>query len=586
MDKQSPIVKGKTVKQVRKLNLSGQNLTEIPSYVFEHTNLKKLVLSRNALSRIPKEIAKLKKLEVLDLTYNKLDTLPAPVFKLPKLRVLAVGHNNLRKFPVQLKGSSIRELIADHNQIEKIEPDALDGIEKLIISSNPVSGKIVTHSVPKLLSYDFRNTGLIAPSAEFLNPECKGWPSKQAESVKIEDAPKEAMKEVPQTTDNGKGFIFISHSSKDKKIVKKFSDEILRLGMDIPLELIRCTSIEGAGISNGTKMREWIENQIESCSAAFLLISPAYQTSQICLNEMGAIWALKKNVKILLLPGVEYNTMGWLEEIRQAGHIVDENALDQIADDLKTPLSLKINLNNWSRKKKEFLEFCESYKPDYIIGEKGSENSAKTDKIYIDYCNKIFELLQYKKFSAWAESAIGSRPRIPISLLADFEELVPYLDSRAKYEGYDTFNKLFVALSLLIDDYLEVFNIFSESRNNSCQIRAFYYDYEDASKQLELLDDYNAYVDFLRNMIYEFTRICNAILSEARLMSVDYMPDFGIFAIDGIGHQRDKVVTFQYKDDEIYKGIMDFIDSSITREYYARFDKQKLEKVLAAVLTK
>lgn len=585
MDKQSPIVKGKSVKQVRKLNLSGQNLTEIPAYVFEHTNLKKLVLSRNALSRIPKEIAKLKKLEVLDLTYNKLDSLPAPVFKLPKLRVLAVGHNNLKKFPAQLKGASVRELIADHNQIEKIEPDALDGIEKLIISNNPVSGMIITHSVPKLLSYDFRNTGLIAPSAEFLNPECKGWPSKQTEFVKIEEAPMEAKKEVPET-DRSKDFIFISHSSKDQKIVKKFSDEILRLGMGIPLKLIRCTSIEGAGISNGAKMREWIENQIESCSIAFLLISPAYQESQICLNEMGAIWALKKNVKILLLPGVEYDSMGWLEEIRQAGHIVEEKALDQIADELKIPLALEINLNNWSRKKKEFLEFCKDYKPNYIIDKKDSENSAKTDKIYIDYCNKIFELLQYKKFSAWAESAIGSRPRIPISLLADFEELVPYLDSRAKYEGYETFNKLFAALSLLIDDYLEVFNIFSESRNNSCQIRAFYNDHEDASKQLELLDDYNAYVDFLRNMIYEVTRICNAILSEARLLSVDYMSDFGIFAIDGIRHQRDKVVTFQYKDGEIYKGIMDFIDSSITREYYAHFDRQKLEKVLDAVLTK
>ena len=115
------IVKGKTIKQVKKLNLSGMNLTEIPAYVFEYTNLTKLVLSRNGISKIPKEIAKLRKLEVLELTYNNLTEIPAPVFKLPKLRVLSVGHNKLKKFPKQLVGSTIEQLIADHNQINVME---------------------------------------------------------------------------------------------------------------------------------------------------------------------------------------------------------------------------------------------------------------------------------------------------------------------------------------------------------------------------------------------------------------------------------------------------------------------------------
>ena len=70
--KTESIVKGKTPKQVNKLNLTGKNLTEIPSFVFEYTNLTKLVLSRNAIRRIPKEIASLRKLEVLEMTYNEL----------------------------------------------------------------------------------------------------------------------------------------------------------------------------------------------------------------------------------------------------------------------------------------------------------------------------------------------------------------------------------------------------------------------------------------------------------------------------------------------------------------------------------
>jgi len=240
MEKPSPFVKGKTVKQVKKLNLSGLCLSEIPPYVFEHTNLTKLVLSRNAITCIPKEIAKLKKLEVLDLTYNKLESIPAPVFKLPKLRVLAVGHNKLRKFPTQLKGSSIKELIADHNQIEKIEPDALDGIVRLIVGYNPIIGQIVTHSLPSLRYFDFQHTNLSNPPDEFLSEECKGrFAIRKAEVTPLMAAQAAWLNGLLHNSDSEKGevvkssvdlgSIFISHSSKDKGIVEAFSDKVLDL---------------------------------------------------------------------------------------------------------------------------------------------------------------------------------------------------------------------------------------------------------------------------------------------------------------------------------------------------------------------
>ena len=43
-------IKGKTIKQVRKLNLSGKNLKFIPDNVFQYTNLEKLDLSKNSKS--------------------------------------------------------------------------------------------------------------------------------------------------------------------------------------------------------------------------------------------------------------------------------------------------------------------------------------------------------------------------------------------------------------------------------------------------------------------------------------------------------------------------------------------------------
>ena len=360
MEMQS-IVKGKTIKQVKKLNLSGKNLTEIPDYVFEYTNLTKLVLSRNSICKIPKEISKLKKLEVLDLTYNNLTEIPAPVFKLPRLRVLAVGHNQLKKFPKQLVGSSIEELIADHNQISDMDPSAMDGLTKIVISYNPLSGQIVNHKLEKLKYYDFKHTNLCTPKYELLPDDCKGH--LPIHPVEITDDMLLTKMMIDFSKNHGRestteGTIFISHSSKDKDLVVQFVDEILQLGMGIAKDKIVCTSIEEMGIPNGTKMREWIHEKIANCSVAFLMISPNYKQSEICLNEMGAVWALEKDVKILLLPGIDYGNFGWLEEIRQAGHIEGEGVLDELYDELKDKFGTDTKVSEWGRHRKKFVDFC------------------------------------------------------------------------------------------------------------------------------------------------------------------------------------------------------------------------------------
>ena len=65
-------IKGKTIKQVTKLNLSHKNLKTIPDNVYQYANLEKLDLSYNRIEVIPQEILKLKKLRTLDLAFNNL----------------------------------------------------------------------------------------------------------------------------------------------------------------------------------------------------------------------------------------------------------------------------------------------------------------------------------------------------------------------------------------------------------------------------------------------------------------------------------------------------------------------------------
>ena len=586
--KMQSIVKGKNIKQVKKLNLSGQNLTEIPAYVFEYTNLTKLVLSRNGISKIPKEIATLKKLEVLDLTYNNLTEIPAPVFKLPKLRVLSVGHNKLRKFPKQLVSSSIEQLIADHNQIGELDAAALDNLTRLILSYNPLGGQVVSHKLEKLLYYDFRHTNLSTPDSKLLPDDCKGYVPIHKAEITDEMYFTKMMYDLSKKSDDMKaanGTIFISHSSKDKAIVVEFVDEILQLGMGIDAERISCTSIEEMGIPNGTKMREWIQEKIVDCKVVFLMISLNYKKSEICLNEMGAVWALDKDIKILLLPGIDYGNFGWLEEIRQAGHIESEGVLDQLYDDLKEVFGSDKKVSEWGRHKKKFLDYCKKLpKNEPDAKEEVTTGREKTDKIYLEYCTRIFDYLRYWKFSVWAEMLAGGRPRIPTKLLEDIELLIPYLDSRAKYEGYSRLDDLFAALSLNINDLTDVFNIYAEGRDDVCTVRAFYRDEPHNPRYHDDLDDYNDYVAFINNLTYELTRICNAILSEARHLMIDFMSDFGIFSIDGITHKGNVIVKFEYEDDEIYRGLEDFIESAMTRKFHNTFDKNRIRKVLGDLI--
>lgn len=590
MEKQSSIVKGKTIKQVRKINLSGLSLTEIPAEVFQHTNLTKLVLSRNAITRIPKEISKLKKLEVLDLTYNELDSLPAPVFKLPKLRVLAVGHNKLKKFPAQIVGSSIKELIADHNRLQVIEPEALDGLRKLVVSNNPLSGQIVTHLLPELEYYDFWATALLTPPAEMLPVLKKGkipvHPAEITPGMVLNKMVYDAImsnEKGPEPMESCES-IFISHSSKDKEVIDEFVEQILQLGMGIPQTNIFCTSIEGMGIENGAKMRDWIHEHIKNCDLAFLMISPNYKVSEICLNEMGAIWALNKQEKILLLPGVDFKTFGWLEEIRQAGRIEDDAVLDQLHDELSEKFGLEKKSAVWGSHKKKFIKYCENLLPGTMdTPQKIAERDA-TDRIYLGYCNKVFALLRYKSYNIWTEMLTEGHPRIPTELISAFDELVPYLDSRAKHSGYERFDKLFEALSLLIDDFSDVFIIYSEGKKDYCSIRPFYKDEEHNGNYYQDRDSYISYVNFIKNMVYELTRLCNAILSEARKLMVDYMSDFGVFAIDGISHKGSVIVKFEYEEGELYSGLKDYIDVALKRKFHSVYDKDLLLKVIEEIV--
>lgn len=157
------------------------------------------------------------------------------------------------------------------------------------------------------------------------------------------------------TRNNKQKKIFISHSSMDKFIVEKFVDHILMLGIGFSAEDIFCTSIEDMAIKNGEDIRNHIHTNIQNVDYSILLISNNYKSSEICINEMGAVWAYNNNVRLYLLPNVDFNEIGWLCDTRKADVLFDSIVLDSLKMELSKFYSLKDKGATWSRQREIFL---------------------------------------------------------------------------------------------------------------------------------------------------------------------------------------------------------------------------------------
>lgn len=149
--------------------------------------------------------------------------------------------------------------------------------------------------------------------------------------------------------------VFISHSSKDKKYVTDFVNHILCLGIGLNPDDIFCTSIEDMTMRNGEDIRMHIQENIRSAEYSFLLISDNYKNSEICVNEMGAVWAYDANVRLFLLPNTSFSSIGWLCDTRKADKLADSVALDRLYKEMIEYFSLKENLIHWSQQREMFV---------------------------------------------------------------------------------------------------------------------------------------------------------------------------------------------------------------------------------------
>ncbi|CAN0073417.1 unnamed protein product, partial [Heterosigma akashiwo] len=124
----------------RELDLRGLGLKQVPeAEILLHADtLEKLDLSNNELSDLPASFKSLKNLKILFCSFNKFTKLPAVVGQMPSLFMLAFRDNLITEIPENSLSSTIGWLILTNNKLRTLPRSIgrLTNLRKLMLSGN------------------------------------------------------------------------------------------------------------------------------------------------------------------------------------------------------------------------------------------------------------------------------------------------------------------------------------------------------------------------------------------------------------------------------------------------------------------
>jgi TIR domain-containing protein len=149
--------------------------------------------------------------------------------------------------------------------------------------------------------------------------------------------------------------IFISHSSKDMKLVGELIDLIETIGVDS--KDIFCSSFEGYGVSLGENFLERLRNELNNNVLVIFVLSQNFYESPICLCEMGATW-IKTNEHIpILIPPFDYEKIKGVIQNIHGLKINEPLKLNLLKERLEEAFNLNpINNTRWESKRNNILD--------------------------------------------------------------------------------------------------------------------------------------------------------------------------------------------------------------------------------------
>jgi hypothetical protein len=124
---------------IRRLDLSGRGLTELPAEVFELADtLEILDLSGNALAALPDDLPRLHKLRIVFASGNRFTDLPEVLGRCENLEMLGFKANQIRRVSGHALPARLRWLILTDNRIETLPAEIghCQRLQKLALAGN------------------------------------------------------------------------------------------------------------------------------------------------------------------------------------------------------------------------------------------------------------------------------------------------------------------------------------------------------------------------------------------------------------------------------------------------------------------
>jgi hypothetical protein len=154
--------------------------------------------------------------------------------------------------------------------------------------------------------------------------------------------------------------VFISHASKDKKIVEEIIELLETIGLDS--QQIFCSSFEGYGIDLGENFLDRIKAELNDNVLVIFVLTHEFYQSPVCLCEMGASWVKTNDHIPIIVPPLDYKDVKGVIPLTQGLKITEALQFNLLKQKLEKNFQLKpIDLSSWERKRDRIIGRINEY---------------------------------------------------------------------------------------------------------------------------------------------------------------------------------------------------------------------------------